>query len=141
MKNKPQKDGFLHLQAFPGGKKALNKFIIAHLKYPKDALRNNIEGKVFITFEVNNEGEVQNVKVIKGIGFGCNEEAKRVVSLLKYTPAQNKKNNVVLRKKLHIEFKLSEKKKNKQTIQYTLTPKNKGDKQPKTIHYTIKISD
>lgn len=134
MKNQPKKDGFLHLPEFPGGKKALNAFIKDNLKYPKAALENKIEGKVYLQFEVNNNGKVSKVKVRNGIGYGCDEEAIRIIKLMRYTPAQNKRNKVVLKKNIHIEFKLPPEKvklskQQTQQIQYSITPSNSKEKE------------
>ena len=66
---------------YPGGLPALGNFLRSHLKYPNQAKRRNISGTVFVGFIVDNTGRVKDVKVLKGIGFGCDEEAVRVVSL------------------------------------------------------------
>jgi protein TonB len=55
-----------------------------HLKYPTRARRNHTQGKVFVEFVVNKEGAIENMKVLKGIGDGCDEEAMRVLSLSKW---------------------------------------------------------
>lgn len=64
---------------FPGGQKALAKFLIQNLKYPTAAREGNIQGKVYIAFIVEKNGELSDLKVIKGIGGGCDEEALRVL--------------------------------------------------------------
>jgi TonB family protein len=68
---------------FPGGIKAMYKFIEDNMRYPEPARRANVEGKVFLTFVVNSDGSIQNIQVLKGLGFGCDEEAIRV---MKQTP-------------------------------------------------------
>ena len=68
---------------FPGGLKAMYKFIQDNIRYPAAARRANVEGKVFLTFVVNSDGSIQNIQVLKGIGFGTEEEAIRV---MKQTP-------------------------------------------------------
>lgn len=67
---------------FPGGMSALMKFIGDHITYPKQAKQAGIQGKVFIRFIVEKDGSVSNVKVLRGIGGGCDEEAMRVVKML-----------------------------------------------------------
>lgn len=74
---------------YPGGKEALRKFIDSHLRYPDQALERMIEGEVHVAYTVTNEGHVEDVVVQKGIGYGCDEEAVRVILLLKYAPAGN----------------------------------------------------
>ncbi len=60
----------------------LVEFIQKNVTYPKAAIENNIEGIVEIGFTVSKEGELENFKVVKGIGYGCEEE---VIKLLKKT--------------------------------------------------------
>ena len=67
---------------FPGGYDALAQFIAKNLQYPMEARENGVEGKVVVNFLINAAGEVQNVNIQKGIGSGCDEEAKRVVALM-----------------------------------------------------------
>lgn len=64
---------------FPGGEQALFDYISKNVKYPPMARENNIQGVVPVTFVVNSQGKVTNVKVARDIGGGCGEEAKRVV--------------------------------------------------------------
>lgn len=55
-------------------------YIGDNLRYPQDALDNKVEGKVLVKFIVNENGSISDVEVIKGIGYGCDEEAIRIVS-------------------------------------------------------------
>ncbi len=67
------------LPEFPGGRKALGKYVDSgkNHKYPKEARKNGIEGKVIVQFVINEDGTCSNFNVIKGIGYGCDEEAVR----------------------------------------------------------------
>ena len=65
---------------FPGGPKAMVKYLSGELNYPAQAREMGIEGKVFVQFVVNIDGTVSDVKAIKGIGAGCDAEAVRVVA-------------------------------------------------------------
>jgi len=56
------------------------KYIGDQIKYPSEARNQGIEGKVFISFIITKDGSIANVKVEKGIGYGLDEEAVRVVS-------------------------------------------------------------
>lgn len=59
------------------------------LKYPSAAARANKGGRVFVSFVVNTDGSIQDVKLIKGVGFGCDEEAIRVIkSMPRWNPAK-----------------------------------------------------
>lgn len=62
-----------------GGISAFYKFVKKKMKYPPQARRMGVEGRVFVEFVVNEDGSLVDVKAIKGIGAGCDEEAVRVV--------------------------------------------------------------
>lgn len=64
---------------YPGGQVAISAYLKKHIEYPKEALTKHIEGKVFVKFLVNNNGDISDVSILRGIGFGCDEEAIRVV--------------------------------------------------------------
>lgn len=68
--------------AFEGGLEAMYGFINKNMKYPRTAQRMGVEGTVYVSFVVSNTGKITNVKVAKGIGGGCDEEAMRVVGLM-----------------------------------------------------------
>ncbi|MDB5119153.1 MAG: energy transducer TonB [Sphingobacteriales bacterium] len=64
---------------FSGGQKALGNFIASNLKYPVKATEDKVTGKVFISFIVEKNGSLTDLKIIKGIGSGCDEEAIKVL--------------------------------------------------------------
>ena len=65
---------------FSGGINALMKYLSDNIKYPEEAKKEGIQGRVFVNFVVEKSGKVNNVNVIRGIGGGCDEEAIRVIS-------------------------------------------------------------
>lgn len=67
---------------FPNGSEVLGQFIGALIRYPEEALKNNIKGKVIIEFTIIEDGSTIDFNVIKGLGFGCEQEAIRVLKLL-----------------------------------------------------------
>jgi TonB family protein len=69
------------LPEFSGGIEAFGKFLAANVKYPKAARDNNVQGRVIITFVVEKDGSLTDMKVVRGIGYGCDEEAVRVLKL------------------------------------------------------------
>ena len=71
---------------YVGGMRAMGEFLSKNIRYPRPAADAGIEGKVILEFVVSNDGKIQNVKTLKGIGFGCDEEAERVIKLM---PAWN----------------------------------------------------
>ena len=64
---------------FKGGDEALFKFLNDNLKYPEKAKLNKIQGKVFVQFVIDENGKVTNAKVVRGIGYGCDNEALKAV--------------------------------------------------------------
>ena len=74
---------------FPGGDSALRRFITENLRYPEEAKANGMSGKVFVQFVINQEGDVENVKVVRGVDKAFDKEAIRVVeSMPKWEPAK-----------------------------------------------------
>ncbi len=74
---------------FPGGENARMMFLRNNIKYPQLALQNKIQGKVYISFIVEKDGSLSNIKVLQGIGAGCDEEALRVMRLMpKWKPGK-----------------------------------------------------
>jgi len=65
---------------FPGGDLEMIKFIRLNLRYPPMAQENRITGTVVVNFVVDRDGKITRVKVIRGVGGGCDEEAVRVIS-------------------------------------------------------------
>jgi len=77
------------LPEFPGGMKALGKYVDGkNHHYPKEAQKNKIEGKVIVQFIINADGTPSDFKVIKGIGYGCDEAAVEAFKKMpKWKPA------------------------------------------------------
>ena len=73
---------------FPGGSEALRNYLIENLRYPEQAKKDGVEGRVVVLFTVTEDGSILNVEVSQGIGSGCDEEAIRVVKAMpKWKPA------------------------------------------------------
>ena len=97
---------------FPGGYPALGEFLLKNIKYPQDAIKNNTTGKVFVTFIVWSDGSVGEVKIKRGIGHGCDEEAMRVVKMMPNWKAGQKDGKAVnVYFNLPINFQLGKDKK------------------------------
>lgn len=91
-----------------GGLTAFYTYVVDNLKYPAQARRMDIEGKVFVEFVVEKDGSITDVKAIKGIGAGCDEEAIRVVSNSpKWKAAKQRGKAVRQRMVLPITFKMT----------------------------------
>lgn len=67
---------------YPGGVNAMMKFLSDNLQYPEDARENNIAGTVFISFVVEKNGEISNVRILRGLYKSLDEEALRVVKMM-----------------------------------------------------------
>jgi len=80
--------------------------IYKKVQYPEIAIKAKIQGKVYVMALVNENGGVDDVKVLKGIGGGCNEAAIKAVKSTKFTPGQVKGKNVKVKVALPIIFKL-----------------------------------
>jgi protein TonB len=86
---------------YEGGQAAMYDFIAKELKYPPLAKRNRIQGQCIISFQLNADGTMQDLRIVKQLGGGTGEEALRVVRLLKF-----KKPELPVRASLPIVFKL-----------------------------------
>jgi protein TonB len=81
--------------------------IMKKISYPNMAQRTRTEGKVYVLIYVNEKGDVDDVKVVKGIGFGCDEEAVKAIKKTKFTPGVDKGISVKAKFSLALTFKLS----------------------------------
>lgn len=90
-----------------GGMAALGSYLGKNLRYPPAAQRANVAGKVFVSFVVNTDGSIQDVQVLKGLGFGTDEEAVRVVKgMPKWKPGKQSGRPVRVKFNLPISFTL-----------------------------------
>ncbi len=94
---------------FKGGMQGLGKFLSENLRYPVDAQRARVQGRVFISFVINTDGSVDDVQVLNGIGFGADEEAARVVkaSTGRWKPGVQRGEKVRVKYNLPINFTLN----------------------------------
>lgn len=105
---------------FPGCQKStapqcaeqkLFAFIYENLRLPSEAINAKIEGRVIMQFIIEPGGEITNVRVVRDIGYGCGNEAMRVVNLMNYmdakwVPGKHNGKNVRVKYHLPITFKL-----------------------------------
>jgi protein TonB len=83
------------------------QYLSKNLKYPKQAKKIGTEGKVIIEFIVNKNGELSDLKIISGIGSGCDDEALRVLALTKWAAGKQRGRPVRVKMVMPIYFKLS----------------------------------
>ena len=114
----------------------MSAFLNEQLKYPKEALANQIEGVVRLRIDIDRNGKVIKAIVIQGLGFGCDEEAQRVAKLLQFITKPPKSGHVIYHKDLNIPFKIQQK-----GMSYSVKPKVKEESaktsNSNTYTYTI----
>ena len=97
-----------NMPEFPGGDLGLMKFIQKNVRYPAIAKEYNITGKVYVSFIVDKQGSVTNVKIVRGVDKNLDAEALRVVSLLpKYKPGKQRGKAVRVMFTIPINFTLN----------------------------------
>ncbi|MBI3221155.1 MAG: energy transducer TonB [Bacteroidetes bacterium] len=89
------------------GYKAFYEQLGKMIKYPRQAKSIGTEGKVFVEFIINKNGEPSDLKILKGIGSGCDEEAMRILALTKWEPGKQRGKPVRVKMVLPVYFKLS----------------------------------
>ena len=145
--HKEAKDNhFIKQPVYVGGPAAMKQFIGENMRYPAEALENKIEGTVFIKYDIDHQGNVVDARVISSIGHGCDEEAVRLVKLLKFKVDKPRGLRVLYHKNIQIHFRLPKKGVGEAgTFQYTYVPtaSKKEDNPPEksgtshtiTIHF------
>ncbi|MCF6171226.1 MAG: M56 family metallopeptidase [Bacteroidales bacterium] len=92
---------------FPGGMDSLFAYLAKSVKYPEQAKKDSIAGRVFVGFIIEKDGSIGAVKLLRGIGGGCDEEAMRAVAEMpKWTPGEQRGQVVRVRFNLPIKFTL-----------------------------------
>ena len=96
-----------NMPEYPGGFDAMFDFINANLVYPQEAIDAGIEGRVFVGFVVEKDGSVSSIKLLRGIGYGCDEAAMDVVRKMpKWKPGRHNGISVRTRMNVPVSFKL-----------------------------------
>lgn len=136
MKNNQKK--FLKLPEYPGGKEAFKKYIKENLEYPEEALQKQVEGIVQLAAEINDNGDVIDVIIERGIGAGCDQEAASLIKNVQFGGVKNRGVRLKTRKKFKIEFKLPPKQ--KISYNYTVTTSNEEKTPQKELPQSHKYS-
>lgn len=143
MKKKVKAQDFIKKHEYPGGKKAMDAFIIENMQYPKEALELKQEAEVWVEYEMDFSGKVAWAKSVKPVGLGFDEEAVRLVRLLKFAPQNNHGIKISSKQKIKIRFRLPLKQQEiKLNYAYTQNKqeKNKNPETSKTSYsYTINL--
>lgn len=94
-----------------GGRRAFKKYLADKMVYPQEALDNKIEGRVTIQFTVETSGQVSNFNVVKGIGYGCDDEVIRLIKEgPRWSPMKRDAEPVKGRVRVRMRFTLPKKK-------------------------------
>ena len=104
----PVEEIFTVVEQMPEAPYNIQKYLADNIRYPANATRNEIQGIVYVNFVVGPDGSISNPAIMKGIGYGCDEEALRVVSKLpNWNPGKQGGRAVQVRISLPIRFKLN----------------------------------
>lgn len=106
MKKEKKDKHFIKKPTYEGGLTAMRAFIRKNMKYPKAALKHKVEGTVFLKYTIDHKGKVIGSKVVSSLGSGCDEEAKRLVSLFKFQVPKMRKMRIQYHKSIQIHFRL-----------------------------------
>ena len=106
----PEDDVYMFVEQmpeFPGGPEAMMQYVAKHVNYPKEAQKAGVQGRVFVGFIVEADGSLTDFKVLRGIGYGCDEEAMRVAqSMPKWNPGMQRGKAVRVHYQFPVIFKL-----------------------------------
>ncbi len=92
---------------FPGGNAALIKYLSQNIKYPEAAKAKKVQGTVYVNFIVSSKGKVLFPYIVRGIGYGCDEEALRVIrNMPAWKPGKQNGKPVLVRTNLPVMFHL-----------------------------------
>ncbi|MCL2028443.1 MAG: energy transducer TonB [Bacteroidales bacterium] len=92
---------------FPGGETARLKYLKGNLKYPQSAIDSGIQGTVFVSLTIYRDGSIAEVRLLRGIGGGCDEEAIRLVAEMpNWVPGKQKGKTVNVIHDMPIRFQL-----------------------------------
>jgi len=95
------------MPSYPGGESERLKFLSTHIRYPKSATEIGIQGTVYFQFVVDTKGNITDVKILRGIGGECDEEALRVIKMMpKWNPGKQNGRTVRVLFNMPVSFKI-----------------------------------
>ncbi len=95
------------LPSVPGGQDALYKFLKKNITYPPSAKKSGITGIVFVSFMIEANGTHDQVKILAGLGAGCDDEVQRVINLMpSWIPGKRRGENIAFMYNLPVQFAL-----------------------------------
>ncbi len=97
------------MPSYTGGESERLKFLKDHIEYPKNAAENGIQGTVYFQFVVDTKGNITDVKILRGIGGGCDEEALRVIKMMPpWHPGKQNGRTVRVLYNMAVSFKIQQ---------------------------------
>ena len=148
MKRSTKPKDFLPQPQYPGGATALSAFVDENLVYPEAAREAGVSGHMTVRYTINYKGKVVKVECLSHLGYGCEEEAERVVKLLRFKVPPTRNLKVLYHRKLTIHFRMQqvEEKATTPVVQYlyTVVPavktkKERKDREGGTYSYNISL--
>ena len=143
MKKERKDKNFIKKPIYPGGTAAIKAFIRDNLKYPQEALKHRTEGTVSLKYTIDHKGQVIDTHLISGLGHGCDEEAVRLVRLLKFEVPKVRGVKVQFHKEMHVHFRLPKQpvKAQSSSTRYVYTATSSKPVTPVSggYHYTVTI--
>ena len=95
------------MPSFPGGPSALMEYLHDHVKYPVVAQENGVQGRVFVSFIVERDGSITDVRVVRSVDPSLDREAARVVSSMpRWTPGKQNGSAVRVKYNVPVSFRL-----------------------------------
>lgn len=92
---------------FPGGEEAMQHFFVNTLQYPETSVENNEQGKVYVEFVVEVDGNITNIRILRGVSRDLDREAKRIIRAMpQWKPGEKDGKKVRTRMRLPIKFTL-----------------------------------
>lgn len=101
-----KKDKFIQTPVFLGDGLSIKEFVKKHLKYPPEAFKNKIEATVHVRYAIDSNGDIIEAKNVGTAGYGLDEEAIRVVKLMKYSKVRNRNLRLTFNRKIDIHFRM-----------------------------------
>jgi len=106
-KNQQVFDGVEKMPEYPGGQAALFEYLQKNVKYPADAEKKKVEGRVLVTFVVNTDGSITDIEVVRKAFPSLDAEAVRVISgMPKWIPGEQKGQKVRVKYTVPLNFRL-----------------------------------
>jgi len=110
--NKPKSDQVYTvvetMPEYPRGQEALMDFLAKNIQYPQFAKESGISGSVIVSFVVEKNGSISDIKIIKGLGSDCDDEVIRVINLMKkWKPGKQNGKAVRVQYNLPVKFTLN----------------------------------